>query len=344
MQARRWLSIVSVIMTLILVVVILGCAPRAPTSHTTVTLEVMSSPSGTFPYVVAGAVADILNKHHPWLKATLEETKGAQAAIVISAEYPLERKKHVFFDFGFHVSQERAIKGVPPFEKPYPDLKIVRVPSAGGISIITYDTNIRTPGDLVGKKVGMFPLANPASWLGEELLRSWGISDKVKKEHMPPSQFKDALKTGLIDAARINWAASAPGKAGAPGYIRQIIGAGKWHTLPVTKADADKMKTKIAGEWGLITANSISPGLPPEDIQVFWAPSSSFMYDVADDEIVYELLKTLDEYAEEFGDYTPSLKGIVPSKSTEGFAGGILEKGIFHPGAIKYYEEQGIKF
>ncbi|MBI2854480.1 MAG: ABC transporter substrate-binding protein [Chloroflexi bacterium] len=343
---RILITVASVVVASVVLVAGGGCGTKtAAKPHPPVNLEMMAPPSSTGPYAEALAEGNALNKNHAWLKGSVVETKGLEEAIAVAADYPADRKKLAIMGSGFQHAMVQAINGLPPFKKKYPDLKYIASYGAGQATIITYDPNINSPKDLIGKKVGLFNIGSSALPLGEAILRAWGILDQVKVQNMPPSQFKDALKTGQVSAVHVTFTSPAPGKFIAASYIQEIAAGGKWHTIPITADDVAKMKkdTAFSGSKSTtIPANTLGQGFPPEDIKAVQDLNVLNAWEAADSDVIYEFLKAMNDLGAEVEKGMPGFKPNV--NVTAELAKGAIPKEMIHAGALKFYQDNKLEF
>ncbi|MFC1968734.1 TAXI family TRAP transporter solute-binding subunit [Chloroflexota bacterium] len=343
---KAWLTRVAVVM-LAVVFVASGCAPKpaAPAEHEKVNLEIYStSAAGTPPYEYATILAAMLNELHPWLRGTPLETMGSVDAIHTTDALPLDRKKHVFLPITFTVSQMQAWLGVPPYKRQFTDLKLLAVFGQNGLAFATCDPNIKTPHDLVGKRLGFGPKVSAPYPLAEAILRdAWGILNQVKiSEHKPPD-LKDIMFSGVADAIYALPETRTGGKwKWEPAfYVRQIIGARKTYWVGLSPEDVKRINEK--NPWDVahlvMPKGVLGEDNPPTDVGLASPQNYFIAWDVADDEVVYELIRFLDENAAEW------------EKRTRGVPGGARAMGAFrgmtedkvHPAALRYYKEKVIQ-
>ncbi|MBW2029201.1 MAG: TAXI family TRAP transporter solute-binding subunit [Deltaproteobacteria bacterium] len=309
-------------------------------AHEKVTLEFYSTVAGTTAYNIHEALTDMLNKKHPWLKASHLETASDAERLALVDELPLKRKKVAIPGY-LSIDLVKARLGMKPFRKKYIEGRMVATYMAIAMYFVTYDKNIKTPEDLIGKKVGLFPRGHSMNYIAEPLLKVWGVHDKVKISYHRPTAFKDALTTGIIDVA---WATAVPWskkKTSVSPYAQEILGARKTYWIPITEADQkslNKMNPFKVG-YGVWSKGALGKGNPPNEtgfLRVFgaWCTTS-----VAEDDVIYELAKFIYENADGFQQYVPVMSG---DGIREIMAGDPLMSEIGHPGAIRFYKEKGL--
>lgn len=342
---KTWFVKVAVVM-LAVALVAGACAPKPAEEGKPeiVNLEIQAtSAAGTPPYEFALTVSQMINELNPSMRATAMEAMGSADAIHATDALPLERKKYVFMPTTTSTSQVEAWMGVPPYKRKFTDLKLVATFGGNGFAFATFDPNLKTSQDLVGKRLAI-NLKTMAPWpLAEALLRDgWGILDQVKISHHKPPDFKDILVTGVADAA---WLAPAGfregGKFGSPPYVMEVMGARKTYWVNVSQEDVDRINEN--NPWSLFRVVVPQGGFggdnPPEESGFVGWDNYMVAWDVADDEVVYDLVKFLAENREEWATRTHGTPGGPEGIGT--FRGMTEDK--IHPGALRYYKEMGVK-
>ena len=101
--------------------------------------------------------------------------------------------------------QEWVAAGRPPFNKfPLATSRTLWAQTGYVKFFVTFDKNIKTPADLVGKKVGVEGKANIFAHLIPNkpyFDKNFGGYGKVKWQHLGDANAKDALLSGAVDAA-----------------------------------------------------------------------------------------------------------------------------------------------
>ncbi|MBT4265584.1 MAG: ABC transporter substrate-binding protein [Deltaproteobacteria bacterium] len=100
---------------------------------------------------------------------------------------------------------EWSVAGRPPFDKfPLPEARVLWG-TLGYIKVfVTFDKNIKTPADLIGKKVGVEGKANIFAHILPNkpyFDKNFGGYNKVKWQYLGDANAKDALLSGSVDAA-----------------------------------------------------------------------------------------------------------------------------------------------
>lgn len=354
---RGWF-IKAVFVAMGLILVAAGCAPKPAEEgkqeivnleaedgkHEIVNLEIYSSPLGTPVYQSAIILSEMLNEFHPWIKASPIETLGAVDALTTSSHLSPERRKYALHINISNMELTKSWGGFEPYQRKYTDLKVLGRYIASGFTLATYDSKIKTPQDLIGKRIAMSPLGSGPTELITALLKdSWDIYDEVKISHHSPPAFKDILTSGAADVLGTLFVTEKKGgKIGTAPYVLSVIGARQTYWINVTQEDIDRVNekhpytlTRMVGLKGSLGGNN-----PPEDTGsiAFWTPMTVFAE--FDDEIAYELIKFLVDNAEE---WTSRTLGQDMSLEYLTNMPGLPTEESIHPGALRYYKEQGIE-
>jgi hypothetical protein len=320
----------------------LQAAPKAK-----VTIEMGSSKIGSLGYVLIHATTELINKNSTWLRATFVETTGITENLKILAEEPARRKSFAHYAEVF--TKQQAALGDRPFNRPYKTNKIIARMATMLTVIVTLDPKIKTVRDLIGKRISVGPKGISTYWHAYRILQDgYGIWDKVKPEYIGFTQGKDALLNGLIDATIQGSGIRKPGKSPFRPKVVSLTPAGrelksrkKPYIVSYDKAYIDKARKKSgypvywveipAGTWGPNQPNPVGGELS----NMTWSCDIEMP-----EEVVYEITRIIYENSAKFGDYHPIGKSI--TKVAMANVPGVTEAD-FHPGAVKFYKEHGIK-
>ncbi len=310
--------------------------------HEIVNLEIYMSPAGTPIYVEGIALADMLNELHPWLNASPIETLGAVDTIATTSNLPPQRRKYAVQLNSPNIQLIAAWQGDEPFKRKYTDLKVLGKHTSAGFSFASYDPEIKTPQDLVGKRISSVPPFIPYGAIGIAMLKdAWGIFDEVTLSYHRPPAFKDVLTSGVADVlGSVMASISEGGSLRAAPYGLDFMGARQTYWINVTQEDIDKVNENYPWTAFLLVGpkGCLGEDYPPRDtgcIQT-WTPIT--VWADMDDEIAYELLKFLVDNAKEWSKRTHEEMTIEYLTDLPG-----ITEDSFHPGALRYYEEHGIK-
>jgi hypothetical protein len=189
-------------------------------------------------------------------------------------------------------------------------------------------TGIKTFEDLKGKRVSIGAPGSGNQVLTRMVLDAAGI-DPAKDFHMAQLTQPEAamaLKDGNVDA--VFWNFAAPGAA-----VMEVEAVRKVHFIPLPEDLVDKIVEKNpflmpytlkAGVYKSIT----------EPVLTIADGNYMIVNKNMDEELAYKLVKVLIENRDAFMDVTPQAVHFVPEEASKGII-------PFHPGAVKYFTEQG---
>ena len=309
-------------------------------SHPEVDLKLLAMPVGGTVYVLSFALAEILKKHHSWLRIQPMEARGSMGNLKVLSEQPAARKDTVFFTT--EVSNVYAREAKKPFDKPYKGARAIAAITSSTMALATLDKNIKTKEDLAGKRLMTLRPGTTAAVCHKALISDiWGLGDKVKISHGDFGPIRDALKDGLVDlgAQPIN---GFPGTFFGP--IPTLTDLMATKDVYFFKVSAESVR-QIAKVTGLpvfpasVPAGAIGPK-QTEPIENFGFSISWWADQEMDPELVYEFTKAVYDYADKFQEYAGAQGKFI----TRNKLGSIqVPEELFHPGAVKFYKEKGIK-
>lgn len=283
--------------------------------------------------VLSEALAYYTNRKSDWLRLTSVATPGLTAAMEITRENPK--------DYLVVISSRDILAYPPGAEKQYWDTgRTFGVNASQTVVWITYDENIKTPQDLIGKKVNIPRRGATTVFDMEAILREWGVLDKVTVVYSGYGDAVNNLKNGLVDVTYMSINHIYPMAFSKGPNIENIETKG-----PIYYLSTDPQLTRMLGEeqnmLGVpvrIFPGALDKKTQPEEVWGFAIPIF-FGADVQmDDDVVYEVTRILYETAGEFDVWHP--QGANLSKA---FIPAYLRQDIVHPGALRYFNEHDIE-
>lgn len=296
---------------------------------------------GTSIYTMFHAFADITKKNHPWLRLDIYDAKGSEANIRLLMDHPELRKNSIIYTTDY--TNTLARESLVPFDKSYTDLRTFGCYSWLLIGLSTTDETIKTIGDLKGTTIAVGPRVATIAIAFDLLVDNvWHNRDQIRVVYSTLDGVKDAVIDGAVKVW--GWTVNTvPGLTStlcehAP-WMEEIVRSRRVYFIDVPLEDVAKM-AKATGHPN--TSRRVPKGFvtdyqPATTAYVtmsmgFWADKEM------DEEIVYELTKTLVENIDKFKNYH-SLGKLM---SRESVARVPVPEELFHPGAIRYYNEARI--
>ena len=197
------------------------------------------------------------------------------------------------------------------------------------VQIITCNPDIKTVADLAGKSVSVGDAGSGVEFNAKQILSAYDLTfDDIKVVNASFGDSADSLKDGKIDAAFI--------VAGAP--TTAVVDLATMKDIYLVQLDADHIKG-LQEDYSFYTETVIPAGTYKgieEDATTVSVRATLIAYTGLSDEVVYELTKALFENQESLAQGHAKFELLNLEDAVKGISV------PFHPGAAKYYEEQGI--
>ncbi len=317
-------------------------AATAATEHPKMDLELLGA-NGTVQQAAIG-IADTIAKIHPWIRMSATGTANTEANITQmvtrdpnTALYMVSTTPYVSAKYG--VGQFAG-------KEPLKDQRMIAGFMYGVNGLVTLDEKIKSLSDLNGKTVAMFAdeLPQQVYYAAFDIL---GIKVTIKTMSFG-DQF-NALADGLVDAC-LYLGTGTPGKPFIPvSNLQEVVVTKRGKVYPISfPADLQNQAVEKAGLQGIWPYQPVTalPGSLHEDqtepFELYGSTTVALACMAgADEELVYEVTKTIAENTDKLKDYLPALEGIT-SNDMLSLLYMIEGEGEIHPGALKYYKEIGI--
>lgn len=296
-------------------------------AQTTTRLSIGTGGTGGVYYPMGGGMAAVLSKHVPGWEATAEVTGASVANLQLIGQGKQ--------DFGFTMADSAwdATKGLGKFKGREVDARTLMVLYPNKMHVVTVEGNgVNSVADLKGKRISTGEPNSGTEVMSLRLLEAAGIVKDVERERLSVAEGVNAIKDRKIDG--LIWVGGVPTAAitdlaATPGIKIKLLDHAQY---------AEAMNKK----WGPLYVNGTIPSgsYQGQDKQVSNIDVWNLL--VADkkmtDEMAYTIVKTLMEKKDELVAVHREAKNI----TLEAQAGSSPIP--MHPGARKYFEEQGVKF
>ena len=274
-------------------------------------------------YPIGTGIAEIVTKYVSGVKVTAEVTGGSteNPRLVGSGET----------DIGIcnanHAYQARA--GQAPFKKKF-DILAIGGLHGSVLHIVTLDrTGVNAVPDMKGKKIA----AGPAGGGSVQMIKSvFSVYDEIAFEDVTPSyvSYSDgvtALKDGNVDAALIG--------AGYPAAAVLELGATeKVKFVTISEEKLAALHERYPYYKGVSIPKSVYK--TDADVRVMGVSNVLVVNANMDEQTAYEITKAVYAHLDELAQYHAAVKK-VDIEDAANVAGVPL-----HPGAMKYFKEQGL--
>src|SRR5690625_510509 len=221
-----------------------------------------------------------------------------------------------------------AAEGINAFDEPIDTVLGLGSLYPETIQIVTIaDSGIETVEDLEGKKVSVGAPGSGTYINAEQILEVHDMTmDDIDAQNLDFGESAGGIKDGNIDAAFIT--------AGTPtGAVEELQATSEVHVLPI---DADKAEALIDQYpyYALDTIPEGTYGLEEEVNTVAVLAMIVVTEDLSED-IVYDMTKAIYENSDDIAHAKGELISIDSALDGIGIE--------MHPGALKYYEEEGLE-
>ena len=292
-------------------------------------ISIATGGTGGVYYPLGGGIANVLSKYVPNMQATAEVT----GASVDNMKLVGAGKAEV----GFTMADTAwdAYQGLDKFKDNKQSVRALVVFYPNLTHVVTVEgKGINTMADLKGKRISTGAPGSGTEVMAFRILEAYGIDkDKdVKRERLSVAESVNALKDGKIDA--LIWVGGIPTPA-----ITDLAATPNTKIKLIDHADAvDKMRTKYGP---LYVANKIAakayPGQEKDSANLtVW--NILVVNEKADEKVVYDIVKTMFEKKAEIVAVHKDASYLALDNQLTG--GSPIP---FHPGALKYFKEKGLK-
>lgn len=292
-------------------------------------ISITTGGTGGVYYPLGGGMANILSKYVPGMQATAEVTGGSVDNLKLIGAGKSE------VGFSMVDAAWEAAQGQDKFKDAKVNAQTLMVLYPNRMQIVTVDgTGITKLSDLKGKRVSTGAPGSGVEVMALRVLEAMGMDAKkdIKQERLGAAESVNAIKDRKIDA--FFWVGGVPTAAitdlaATPGTKVRLLD----HSEAI-----DAMNKKYGPLYvkGIIPATAYQ-GMdkPVENIDVWNILVTS---DKMSDQMAYDIVKTLMEKKPEL---------VAVHKEAQNIDLKYQKIGSplpYHPGARKYFEQQGVKF
>jgi hypothetical protein len=307
-----------------------GPAPQAQAATKFVTIGT-GGITGVY-YPTGGAIAKIVNKKRKeyGIRCTVESTGGSVFNVNAIMSGDLE--------FGIVQSdrQYQAINGLAEWKEkgPQKDLRAVFSIHPESITLVaTVESGAKDIRDLEGKRVN---IGNPGSGQRQNSIDALNAVGINWEEDIIAESVKAAEAPGLLQDGRLDAFFYTVGHPS--GAIKEATaGATKVRFLSIKNIDALLDKNPYYAK-SYVPVDLYPGAVNEENVDTFGVKATFVTSAEVPEEIVYAVTKEVFQNFAEFKKLHPAYQVLTKEGMLEGLSA------PFHPGAIKYYEEAGLKY
>ena len=319
----------AIVLVLVLAVSAVACGTKteagAPAAKKAALTMGTGGESGTY-FAVGGVLANVLNEKNPDLmNVNVVSTGGSGDNLqnMAAGVYQLATVQSDVMTYAFN--------GTRSFEQTgkVPNVRILAGLYPETVQIVTTNPDIKTVADLKGKKVCVGDVNSGTYFNATDVFNAYGMD--IEKDIEPIFQSfgasTESLKDGKIDAAFLC--------AGAP--TTSVVDLGTAKTVYLVSIDDEHMD-KLLEACPFYAKYTIGKGVykTPEDCQTVTVKATLVADASVSDDVAYAIVKTIFEGKEEITKAHAKGAELDLNFATDGMAI------PFHPGAAKYFAENGI--
>jgi TRAP transporter TAXI family solute receptor len=305
-------------------------APGAPSHAAKFELGIAGAGPASLAYTLAAGVAENTNTKTTLLRITAETSAG----FVENVRLVGRGETQLALTGGTQIYE--GLRGLGPYkgEPPYRDLRGVAV-AYGSNNSWNAREGINSIAELAGKTVSVGPPGSAIAQLGVLILDAYGIKDKVKILRLSYEESSTAFVDGRIDAF-----------VGGPAPYPAVMQAGAQKKINILPIDAEHIK-KIQKTLPVVP-DTVPAGVydwHKKDVTTVGFLAYIVAHKNVPEEAVYELLKVnLSPAGVTYLKRNHRLWNMWNAKAYIEEKGAFASEGMkLHPGAVKYWKEQGIK-
>lgn len=307
----------------------LGAVLLAGTATAQTNIAIATGGTGGVYYPMGGGMANVLSKHLPGVQATARVTGGSVDNLKLIGSDQSE------VAFTMVDAALNAVKGEDKFKSGKLDVKTLMVLYPNRMHVVSVEgRGVNKMSDLKGKRVSTGSPGGATEVMAFRVIEAAGLDrDKdMTRERLGVAESVNALKDGKIDA--FFWVGGLPTAA--------VTDLGATPGVKIKMVDHGDVVDKMNAKYGAIYSTDVIPAktYPGQDTDNKIAVVQNIL--VANgkmsDKVAYDIVKTLFEKRDEVAMAHGEAKAITLDKQNN------KNTTIpWHPGAEKYFKEQGAK-
>jgi len=290
-------------------------------------ISIATGGTGGVYYPVGGGLASLLSKKVAGMEATAEVTGGSVDNLKLLSN------DATYIGFSMADAAQDAYKGENKFKGKEEPVRTLASLYPNHLHLVTVEgRDINTIADLKGRRISSGSPGSATEVMALRMLEAAGLSKDVTRERLSVAESVNALKDNKIDA--FFWVGGLP-----TGAVTDLANTPGTTIKMIDNAD---LVTAMNEKYGKLYVKDVIPKSVYHGMDKDNQQASVMNILVANasmsDQTAYDIVKTLFESRDEL---------IAVHKATAEFK---LDKQSpesspipFHPGAIKYYKEHGIK-
>lgn len=194
------------------------------------------------------------------------------------------------------------------------------------------DSGIKTVADMKGKQISVGSAGSSTEDAADRLLEAAGLNPEtdIKRDNLSVAESTAAMKDGKVDA--FFWIGGLPTAA-----VTDLVSTGQPKIIFLSTGDFVKTMTD---KYGPVYSNFALPAGTysgfDQDIPGIGINNIMFVNAEMPEELAYKILKTLFDNLDDVKQIHPEAKKLSLDKAIQG------SSIPFHPGAVRFFKEQGV--
>jgi len=291
-------------------------------------LSIATGGTGGTYYPVGGAYAELINKYLDGYTAAAESTGAsvANAGFIARGESDIALALADTVLQAYTGTGKFGGEGQPP---QLPNLRALGVAYANVVHLVTLEgSGIETLADLVGKRVSVGAPGSGTEVSAAAILEANGITyDDFDEQQLNFNETASALRDGTIDAGF--WSVGPP--------TSSILDLATTRDIHIVSLAGDELANGL-GASDVFATVTLPAGTYPgvdEDVVTIGTPNVILVAAEMDEQLAYDFLSILYQYIDEVIAVHPSGNSTTPELALS------ASPIPLHPGAVKYYQDQG---
>ncbi len=289
-------------------------------------ISIATGGTGGVYYPYGGALANLISENVSDVQATAEVTSASVDNMLLIETGDAELA-FVLGDTAFD-----ALQGNEPFENPIPATALATLYDNYTHIVTTDDSGINTVADLAGKTVSTGAAGSGTEVIANRVLEAAGVNpdEDIQREQLGASESAAAIKDSRIDA--YFWSGGLP--------TASVTDLGATPNVNLKLIDNGDLADELQGTYGPFYGVAPVPaGTYPgqdEELNVIVVPNVLVVNEDFDEELAYNILSAMFEHRDDLVAAHPEAENLTLEGATQN------SPIPYHPGAIRYYEEQGM--
>jgi TRAP transporter TAXI family solute receptor len=303
-------------------------ASAVPAEQKSVRLSIATGGTGGVYYPLGGGLANVLSKSLPAVEVTAEVT----SASVDNVKLIGAGKVNLAFCLADTASD--GFNGTGKFKEKVP-VRSIAVLYANKSQWVTVEGNgIQKMQDLKGKRLSTGAPGSGTETIALRILEAYGMDPEkdVKREKLSVAESVNALKDKKIDA--FFWSGGVPTAA--------VTDLGATPGMKIKLLDHIDAIPNLVKKYGTLYVKGVIPAKSypgqDKDVQVADVWNVLLVHEKMDEKLVYEIVRTLFDKKADLVSVHSEAANLNLERQYEG--GSPIP---FHPGAMKYFAEKGLK-